>query len=233
MPGAPTSGPRSVLTRTGKKQSAAAITIFDQGLNVPNHAFVIGANAITGMAFAAIRYGMSAFPSGRQRASTSAATIAPRAAEHEAAERLLERDPGGRRERVAVLPERAAGRPRGAAGGSSSPRARRGRPTASRRSRSRRRAPPEARRARPPTRAAEPAAVPRRRDRAHSGSLRLDGVELLPDLGDELEEPRLLARPDAARLRQVDRRRRLRCGRAAATSRRRASRGRPPRRSSA
>ncbi len=68
--------PRSVLTSTGKKQSAAAITIFDHGLRVPNQAFVIGANAITGIAFAAIRYGISALPSGRQRASTSAARMA-------------------------------------------------------------------------------------------------------------------------------------------------------------
>ena len=65
-----------MLTRTGKKQSAAAMTTFDHGLSVPNQAFVIGANAITGIAFAAIRYGTSAFPSGRQRASTSAAAIA-------------------------------------------------------------------------------------------------------------------------------------------------------------
>ena len=68
--------PRRVLTSTGKKQRAAAMTTFDHGLKVPNQAFVIGANAITGMAFAAIRYGTSAFPSGRQRASTSAAAMA-------------------------------------------------------------------------------------------------------------------------------------------------------------
>ena len=37
---------------------------------------VIGANAMIGMAFAAIRYGIKALPNGRQRARTSAVTIA-------------------------------------------------------------------------------------------------------------------------------------------------------------
>ena len=64
--------PRSVFTSTGKKQRTAAMTIFDHGESVPNHAFVIGANATIGTAFAAIMYGMSAFPNGRQRARTSA-----------------------------------------------------------------------------------------------------------------------------------------------------------------
>src|SRR5919204_2437286 len=65
--------PRRVLTRTGKKQRTAAITIFDHGLRIPNQAFVIGANAMIGIALAAIRYGISALPSGPQRARTSAA----------------------------------------------------------------------------------------------------------------------------------------------------------------
>ena len=64
--------PRRVLTSTGKKQSTAAMTIFDHGLRIPNQAFVIGAKATIGTAFAAIRYGMSALPSGRQRARASA-----------------------------------------------------------------------------------------------------------------------------------------------------------------
>jgi hypothetical protein len=68
--------PRSVLTSTGKKQRTAAITIFDHGLSVPNQAFVIGANATIGTAFAAIRYGIRALPRGRQRARTSARTNA-------------------------------------------------------------------------------------------------------------------------------------------------------------
>ncbi len=68
--------PRSVFTSTGKKHRTAAIVIFDQGLRSPNHAFVIGANAMIGTAFAAIMYGISALPNGRQRARTSAATIA-------------------------------------------------------------------------------------------------------------------------------------------------------------
>src|SRR5919198_959059 len=45
--------PRSVLTSTGKKQRSAATAMIE-------------------IAFAAIRYGMSAFPSGRQRANPSA-----------------------------------------------------------------------------------------------------------------------------------------------------------------
>src|SRR5688572_33314215 len=68
--------PRRVFTSTGKKHSTAAITTFDHGESVPNHALVIGANATIGTAFAAIMYGMSAFPSGRQRASTRASTNA-------------------------------------------------------------------------------------------------------------------------------------------------------------
>ena len=87
--------PRSVFTSTGKKQSSAAITTFDHGESVPNHAFVIGANATIGTALAAIMYGMSALPKGRQRASTSARTKARRAPEHEPSDRLLERDPPG------------------------------------------------------------------------------------------------------------------------------------------
>src|SRR2546423_601416 len=74
--------PRSELTSTGKKQRTAAITIFDQGLRSPNHAFVIGAKAMIGMAFAAIAYGMSARPTGFQRARTRAsrnARLQPRA----------------------------------------------------------------------------------------------------------------------------------------------------------
>src|SRR5207244_1612535 len=68
--------PRSVFTSTGKTQSTAAIAIFDDLLSGENHAFVIGAKAMIGTAFAAIAYGISALPSGRQRASTSATTIA-------------------------------------------------------------------------------------------------------------------------------------------------------------
>src|SRR5688572_25182306 len=67
---------RSVLTRTGKKQSTPAMATFDHGLSVPNQAFVIGAKAMIGIALAAIRYGISALPSERHRASTSAKTNA-------------------------------------------------------------------------------------------------------------------------------------------------------------
>ena len=48
------------------------MAIFDHGLSRPNHAFVIGAKAMIGIALAAIMYGIRALPSGRQRASTSA-----------------------------------------------------------------------------------------------------------------------------------------------------------------
>src|SRR5213078_3512422 len=46
--------PRSVFTSTGKKQSTAAIAIFDDLLSGENQAFVIGAKAMIGTAFAAI-----------------------------------------------------------------------------------------------------------------------------------------------------------------------------------
>src|SRR5437016_169043 len=50
--------PRSVFTSTGKKQSTAAIAIFDDLSSGENHAFVIGAKAMIGTAFAAIAYGI-------------------------------------------------------------------------------------------------------------------------------------------------------------------------------
>src|SRR4051794_30610238 len=64
--------PRSVLTSTGKKQSSAAMKIFEL-FSIPNQALAIGANAMIGMALAATKYGISAVPRGRNRASTSAA----------------------------------------------------------------------------------------------------------------------------------------------------------------
>src|SRR4051794_9635732 len=67
--------PRNVLTKTGKKQRTAAIAIFDVLPKGPNHAFVIGANAMIGTALAAIAYGISARPTRRQRASARAARI--------------------------------------------------------------------------------------------------------------------------------------------------------------
>src|ERR671933_589532 len=68
--------PRIVFTRTGKKQSTAAIAIFDDLFSGENHAFVIGANAMMGIAFAAIAYGITALRRGFQRASTNPTTIA-------------------------------------------------------------------------------------------------------------------------------------------------------------
>ena len=49
-----------MFTSTGKKQSTAAITIFESGLSSPNQLFVIGAKAMIGIALAAIMYGISA-----------------------------------------------------------------------------------------------------------------------------------------------------------------------------
>src|SRR5436190_1972797 len=76
--------PRTVLTKTGKKQRTAAIAIFDVLPNGPNHAFVIGAKAMIGTALAAIAYGISARPRRRERAprgigwtATGCALIAP------------------------------------------------------------------------------------------------------------------------------------------------------------
>src|ERR671933_1534976 len=68
--------PRIVFTSTGKKQSTAAIAIFDDLFRGENHAFVIGAKAMIGTAFAAIAYGINARPSDRQRASTTATSSA-------------------------------------------------------------------------------------------------------------------------------------------------------------
>src|SRR3954464_3101444 len=49
--------PRTTFTKTGKKQRTAAITIFDGFPSGLNHALVIGAKAMIGIAFAAIAYG--------------------------------------------------------------------------------------------------------------------------------------------------------------------------------
>src|ERR671933_1333840 len=68
--------PRIVFTSTGKKQSTAAIAIFDDLLRGENQAFVIGAKAMIGTAFAAIAYGITALRSGAQRASAVPTRIA-------------------------------------------------------------------------------------------------------------------------------------------------------------
>src|SRR6187401_335864 len=46
--------PRSVFTSTGKKQSTAAIAIFEP-LSIPNQALAIGAKAMIGIALAAMK----------------------------------------------------------------------------------------------------------------------------------------------------------------------------------
>ena len=93
-----------MFTSTGKKQSTAAIAIFEP-LSIPNQAIAIGAKAMIGMAFAAMKYGISAVPSGRKRASRSAASDRGGAAGDEAPERLLEREPARGPQRRALVPE--------------------------------------------------------------------------------------------------------------------------------
>src|SRR5437763_3146161 len=66
--------PRNVLTIVGKKQSTAAIDIFENGFRRPNQLLVIGENAMIGTAFAAIANGISAAPTRRKRARSSAAS---------------------------------------------------------------------------------------------------------------------------------------------------------------
>jgi len=53
------------LIRTGKKQSTAAIAIFEKMFSRPNQLFMIGAKAMIGIALAATANGMKAVPSGR------------------------------------------------------------------------------------------------------------------------------------------------------------------------
>src|SRR5207248_11095395 len=59
--------PRTTLTKTGKQHRTAATAIFELFVSGLNHAFVIGAKAMIGTAFAAMAYGISALPSGRHR----------------------------------------------------------------------------------------------------------------------------------------------------------------------
>ncbi len=89
-----------------------------------NHWFVIGAKAMIGIAFAAIAYGISAVPSGRQRASTSATRIAMPEPSDEAAERLLEREPArAPRAPACRVPERSSRSPTASAAGTPARRA--------------------------------------------------------------------------------------------------------------
>src|SRR5581483_2002589 len=67
--------PRSVFTVTGKKQRTAAIAIFDCAVIGLNQAPKIGANAMIGTAFAAMKIGISALPTVRKRLTIVAATI--------------------------------------------------------------------------------------------------------------------------------------------------------------
>src|SRR5262249_39867763 len=51
--------PRSVLIITGKKHRTATIAILENGFSNPNQSFMIGANAMIGIALAATAYGMN------------------------------------------------------------------------------------------------------------------------------------------------------------------------------
>src|SRR6478609_8293824 len=64
--------PRSVLTITGKKQRTAAVAILGAGESGSNQALKIGEKAMIGIALAAIASGISASPSRRKRASSTA-----------------------------------------------------------------------------------------------------------------------------------------------------------------
>src|SRR5213080_2738219 len=66
--------PRSVLTNTGKKHRTAAVAIRGAGDNGSNQALKIGEKAMIGIALAAIAIGISASPSRRKRARTTAMT---------------------------------------------------------------------------------------------------------------------------------------------------------------
>ena len=61
--------PRSVFTSTGRKQRTPAIAIFDVGESGLSQASKIGANAMIGMALAAIATGINAVPSASKRAT--------------------------------------------------------------------------------------------------------------------------------------------------------------------
>src|SRR4051794_12633832 len=64
--------PLVVLTITGKNTRIAAMAIFEVFSSGPNHWLVIGANAMIGTALAAMANGISARPSRRKRAITTA-----------------------------------------------------------------------------------------------------------------------------------------------------------------
>ena len=93
-----------MLTITGKKQRTPAIAIFEWGESGSNQTSKIGAKAMIGTAFAAIAIGISAVPSTRKRADDVAKSDAGQRADDEAAERLLERVPARRPERVTRRP---------------------------------------------------------------------------------------------------------------------------------
>ena len=82
--------PRSVLIITGKKQSTAAIAIFENGLSGPNQLFMIGAKAMIGIGIRGDCVGHERArerpPGGEEERNENADA----AAEHVPAERFLE-----------------------------------------------------------------------------------------------------------------------------------------------
>ncbi len=130
--------PRNVFTSTGKKHRTAAIVTFDHGLRSPNHAFVIGAKAMIGIAFAAIMYGISASPNGRHAGEDERDDDRSAASEDESADASLKVIHAPRRSRCVLVPRALRRRRRTSAAESPPPRARPGETTATPRGRERR-----------------------------------------------------------------------------------------------
>ena len=229
--------PRRVLTITGKKQRTAAVAIRGAGESGSNQALKIGENAMIGIAFAAIASGINASPSRRKRASTEADEDAERRADREAAERLLQRQPARAPERPrCVQNDETIAHGFGSRNFWMLKTSIEHLPDGDRREED------DDRRHPVDDAASGPATVVRGlRDGAHERLLGehravlvgADAAQQFAHLGHELEEARVLARVVRARLRQVDVDGAGDRGRAAGSSRRRASRGRPPPRSSA
>ena len=186
-----------MFTSTGKKQRIAGDRHFECGLSTPNQAFVIGANAMIGTALAAIAYGISASPTRRKRANTSATTIAaPEPITNPPSASLNVNQPA-LTEHVAVVPERLRDRRRPRQQELAGERGEA--PTARRRSRRRRRRAPAA---------SSPGRVPLHA--SPSGASFSKTWSAPPRASDsrslrhELEEARVLARLGRPRLRQVD-----------------------------
>ena len=204
--------PRNVFTSTGKKHRTAAIVTFDQGLRSPNHAFVIGANAMMGTAFAAIMYGIRRVAERTPAREDERGNDRGAAPEYETADCFLEGDPRTAQEQRRARRSTLGRRRRAAEAGSPRPRARPGGTTARRQARGRRRRPRAAQyRSRSPSRdgvsAVESSVLITISLLGHERLLDLvgtRGVQRLPNLSHELEEAWLFPRRSSAWLRQVN-----------------------------